>query len=69
MFVLKEENTFTWPVKVKVPQDKKHKVQIFDCEFKVISKSRLTEISEMPLDERTVGGSRRALRSVPQLAP
>ena len=56
MFKLKQDDTFTWPVKAKVPDDGKYKTITFSATFKILSQP---EITAMIGDDE--GGSMRVL--------
>jgi hypothetical protein len=57
MFKLKAEDTFTWPVKAKVPDDGKYKTVNFSATFKIIPQPEITAL----LGEGDTGGSMRVL--------
>lgn len=46
MFKIKADDTFTWPVKAKVPQDGKHKTVQFDATFRVLPQAEINAILE-----------------------
>ncbi|MCB0249854.1 MAG: hypothetical protein KDI07_14865 [Anaerolineae bacterium] len=58
MFKLKADDTFTWPVKAKVPEDGKYKTVAFSATFKILSQD---EISRLIGDDDVAGSSRRIL--------
>ena len=43
-FVLKQSNSYFWPVKVDLPEDGKLKRHTFEAEFKNISQTRFQEL-------------------------
>jgi hypothetical protein len=46
-FVLKQSDSYTWPVTFDIPVDGgRHERQTFDGEFKRLAQSRITEIGE-----------------------
>lgn len=45
-FVLKRSETYSWPVKIDLPEDGKLKRHTFEAEFKNISQSRFQELIE-----------------------
>ena len=45
MFTIREEHSFTWPVRVRVPSDGgKHRIESFNAVFREIGQERLDEI-------------------------
>ena len=47
-FVLKQSNTYRWPVSFETPSDGgRHEKQTFDGEFKRLSQSRIREIGQL----------------------
>ncbi len=52
MFVLKQSETYTWPVTVKFPvSGGRHSEEKFDAEFKRITQSKVKEIQQQIADE------------------
>lgn len=58
MFKLKADDTFTWPVKAKVPEDGKYKTVSFSATFKILSQD---EISALLIGDDEAGSSKRVL--------
>lgn len=47
-FVLKQSNTYKWPVSIEIPVDGgRHEKRTFDGEFKRTTQSRIREIGEL----------------------
>lgn len=61
MFKLKAQNTFTWTVVAKVPEDNKHKKVTFDAEFNVLSQEKISELMDNDLEQGTVRVLEKAL--------
>lgn len=59
MFKIKAEDTFTWPIKAKVPEDGKYKVVNFSAVFKIIPQPEITAM--MVSEDGEAGGSMRVL--------
>lgn len=56
MFTLKSEDTFTWPVKAKVPDNGKYETVKFTATFKVLSQPEITAL--IGEDDAEGGGMR-----------
>jgi hypothetical protein len=50
-FVLKQSDSYSWPVKVDLPEDGKLKRHTFEAEFKNVSQSRFQEM----IDQSSAG--------------
>ena len=59
-FKIKTEQTFTWPVKAKVPEDGRYKSVSFEATFNILSNDRMNDLVRG--DDDPVGGSLRILR-------
>ena len=46
-FVLKQQNSYSWPVKFDVPEDGHYRRETFEVEFKNISQTRFQELIEL----------------------
>ena len=65
MFVLTDDYTYLWPVKVAVPTSGEHKTQEFEARFRLVSTERAKElfgdIAAVPSGERLDAFLREAL--------
>lgn len=62
MFKIKESQTFTWPVKAKVPEDGKYKTVQFMATFNILSSERMAALAKGDEDGDVLTGSLRILR-------
>ena len=46
-FVLKQQNSYSWPVRFDIPEDGHYRRETFEIEFKNISQTRFQELIEL----------------------